>query len=265
MTITLALALAAQALPTPEDLARASAAAVAEVVAMDEKDHRPACGDWAVDVRLRILRRSGEARDRLRIVKAFGGLRRPGAAAPQDGPLRADLLQHGRRYLLLFASRHERARYPQGVIGAWAASAAVERAIDDDRYAWSPQFDPASGLTYGRRVEEKAWRIQVRKGGTLLWENALQGRPSGRHAGWGLFRPEELARAKGIAPAPPAWLLRAETATELGDGNPYGLPAGRYHVATTYDAATGDVARIEVSDPGPRLVERAVRAFDLRK
>ena len=57
--------------------------------------------------------------------------------------------------------------------------------------------------------------------------------------------------------------LCAETATTLGPGNEFGVPADRYYVNTAFDVDTGRRAAVWVSGYQQGYVERVFRAYEL--
>src|SRR5206468_2342717 len=111
----------------------------------------------------------------------FGGFRAPGDVPKPSAPVKVGSLKEGGRYWFAFASEYEHEKHNQGVIGFWpekdAKAEALEAAVKADAFRWSPQYDPQTGLAWGRLVGEGKWRVRVEKGGKVLWEEEIAGAP----------------------------------------------------------------------------------------
>jgi hypothetical protein len=244
---------------------------LAEVTDLKTFDTRPSDGPRYVRVALRVRRRSGAVPDHLSIITAYGGIGPPGAPrAPRLKPLRPDSLQKGERYWFAFASVHDHDRHPQGVINFWPekspAAKALDAAVRSDALAWSPQYYPKLGVSYGYKPEpaQDRWRVRVEKGGKILWETVLPGKKSERYAAWYLFPRDSVADLQWADRTATDTFLVAETGTALGKDNEYGLPAGKYYVSTAYDVDTGKRAAARVALLQDSDVECVFRAYDLK-
>jgi hypothetical protein len=249
MSLSLLLLLAAfpepeKPAPRLEELApHACGVCLAEVVSVQERDARPADGDFTEEVTLKILRGSGEVRSQLPVIKEHGGLR-PTAPPPIQGPLRAGGLKKGQRYWIAFASSLDHEKYTNGVVGYWPEDKAdvakvLDEAIKEDRFRWRPEYDPKTGLAYGYLATpgKKSWQVRIEKQGKVLWEKEVPGERSERGVFWGLSEggynsfPSQKPRS--------GKLFWAESAQRLDKDNEYGVAEGMYYVTTGWDPETG--------------------------
>jgi hypothetical protein len=239
----------ASAEPTADDLApRAAGVALVRVVSVTERDSRPMDGPLADEIKLRIVRGSGEVPETLAIVKAPGGHPPPPGAVKPPPPkfsLKPGALKEGRRYWVAFSSPYEYRAYPEGVIAYWPeddpkAAKVLDGAVKADRWKWHPHYDPKTGLTCGRLIEpdKKRWQVRVWKDDEVLWETTVPGTPSKRYYSWGFW---DAGGPGGFPTHVPksGRLLVTETALALDAGNEFGLPAGPYYLCTTFDPRTG--------------------------
>jgi hypothetical protein len=241
---------AAQAPRTFAELApNASGVALAELVELNPYDMRPSDGNAGVEFKLKLVRGSGQFRESIHVITAFGGLRPRGAEPPDPktlGPLKADSLKKGERYWFAFASRPMSLteQTSQGLVAYWPqkepkVTELLEAAVKDNAYRWSPQYDPETGLTYGHVIEKDRSRVRVEKAGKLLWENEIPGT---------MIRPEHtfwLSGLRGFPEKIPSTLppvgriLNVKFETSLGGQNEYKLPSGRYVIEYGLDPETG--------------------------
>jgi hypothetical protein len=252
----LPLLLALAAGPAPDDLApHAAGVALVEVVSVTERDTRPMDGDLYDEVKLRVVRGSGEVPETVLVVKARGGISPPGSRKPPPPKfsLKPGALQKGRRYWLAFASPYDYEAYPEGVIAVWPegdpkAANVLDGAVKADRWEWHPLYHPKVGLTCGRLIEpdKKRWRVRVEKGDEVLWETTIPGTPSKRAHAWGFL----------------GGVLVAETALTLDAGNEFDLPAGPYYLSTSFDPDTGKRLAASVTVLQDSHVVRVRREYD---
>src|SRR4051812_30219051 len=105
----------ASADPTAYDLApRAAGVALVEVVSVTERDSRPMDGPLADEIKLRLVRGSGEVPEIIAIIKSPGG--HPGPPSefkppPPKFSLKPGALRKGRRYWVAFSSPYEYQAY----------------------------------------------------------------------------------------------------------------------------------------------------------
>jgi hypothetical protein len=254
----------------------AAGVALVEVMDIKEVDARPSDGNLCLNVRFRILRSSGQVRDNVNIVKAYGGMGPANMPKPKPyGPVKPDTFRKGECYWIAFASQYDWKRCPQGVVNAWpekGGSKLLEEAIRADHYAHRPQYDPQSGLTHSYRTEKdkQSWRVRMERDGKLLWEVHLPGekfRGQVFDGEWRLLRREQWPSGLGHADKNHSGLyLFAETAKRLEQANGYQLPAGNYRLTYALDADTGKTAAIWVSrvDASPTATPSVVQYFDLK-
>lgn len=234
--------------PTADELApHANGAALVEIVSVTEKDMRPADGPLYDEVKLRIVRRSGEVPEFINVHKADGGTHPPPGPvkpAPPKFSVKPGTLKAGQQYWIVFASNHMRRNYPDGVMGVWPAddskaAKVFDNAVKADHWKWQPRYDPKTGLTCGRLIEpdKKQWRVRVEKGDEVLWETVIPGTPAKRYYSWDFWDggsggfPAEVPKVGS--------LLVAETAQTLAAGNEYDLPTGPYYLCSTFDPHSG--------------------------
>lgn len=230
-----------------------------EVTAKDEFDERPSDGNKGVRVKLRPVRGSGGFQDTLNIVTAYGGLRQgPASALPEF--IYPETFEVGSKYWIAFASVHDLERHRQWVVNFWdempeaAMLAALERAVKEDDYGWSPTYDPATGLSYGWKSDAKnksSWNLRVRRAKKVLWEKPVGGEQGEREPY--LFK---WHGAKTLALQSPKCgkMLVIQTKRSLEKDNEYGLPAQKVVVRVTYDPATGAILCERLARPGPDVM-----------
>lgn len=245
---TAATAQNTKAAETPDVVPNAAGVCLAEVVAMTKYDHTGADGNAGLRASLRIVRSSGLFQESIDIVTKYGGLGPPGSEYPKTfpGPVRPDSISVGKRYWFAFSSRNQWDKHPQGVIAFWQEWDAtvknqLDEAIKNDRYGWSPQFEPTSGLTYGHKVDEKKkeWSIRVERNRKMLWETTLSGKRSGRWRAWTVESQGNMLEIPETIRNGGAMGLLAETELTLADGNEYELPGGDYFVQHFFDLENG--------------------------
>jgi hypothetical protein len=263
----LALSLPARAAdPKVEEFApHASGVALAEVVAVEKFDMRPADGPAGVRFKLKRVRGSGDFPGQITVITAYGGLRPPGSPEPKPGaPVKSDSLKKGERWWFAFSSRHEYETYNEGVIGFWpekdAKAAALEAAANADAYRWHPQYDPQTKLAYGRLTEKDKWRVRVWRGDKDLWEKELPGTPVSGSFDWGLW--DNTGGELEVSMPKSGKILIAETSTRLDKGNEFGLAPGPYWVNTGFDTETGKRLAAWVRLPQVSQVELVDRRYD---
>ena len=232
---------------TVEQLApHAAGVALLEVRSVTEEDSRPSDGSLAEIIKFKPVRASGAIPKQIYIVKEHGGLAPPGVNRnPPKHVLPPGELKKGKRYWVAFASNHQWEKYPEGVIGYWPgkdekAAKLLGDAVKEDVYKWHPQFHPKTGLTYGRLVDdkEKKWQVRVIKAGKVLWEATLMGTPpTEEYMTWGMWDnwtegfPSKMPESGHV--------LIADTLRPLGAKNEFDLKAGKYGVGTAFDPETG--------------------------
>jgi hypothetical protein len=241
----------------------ASGIALAEVLDVTAYDLRPADGDKGVKYKLKRVSGTGEFTEEVYVVTEPGGFRPPGMV-PESAPLKADSFKKGDRFWVAFASRYDWETHNQGVLAFWpekgAPREALEAAVKADALKWHPQYAPKLKLSVGRLVEKSSWRVRAERDGKTLWEQKLDGAPSGGYGEWGLFR--SFGGEIG-APLPKCGqVLFAETHTELPKGNEFDLPPGPYYVNRALDPETGKLHAITVRLPQGPSVVRAERDYD---
>lgn len=220
-----------------------------EIVKVDSYDQRGGDGNLGLKVKLRPIKGTGKSVDTLHIVTEYGGHQQPGSP-PLKPPtfLKPSTFQLKKQYWIAFASRYQRNRHPQGVVGYWnkddpKVTKLFTAAVKEDVLEWSPIYDPRTQLTYGRRVistpegKEPAWQILVEHEGKELWKKTIPGVMSTRYLCWHIDHHAptnypDLVQKSGV-------LLIAETLTTLPKGNEFGLPADKVYVQTIYDPDTG--------------------------
>ena len=232
-----------------------------------EHDGRPADGNLYDLVRLKILRQSGMIGDTVTVVKAYGGLRPPGAQPNKmPRPVLPGDLKQGRRYWLAFGSTSPSFNQWVSVIKFWpedapAAAKRLDQAIKDDLFVWNPQYDPQTGLVCGHRIDsKKQWRLRVEKDGKVLWQKTVPGTMAHRSESWGLW----TGGRDGFPAKMPACgkIMIAETAVPLESGNEFGLSADTYYVCTGYDPETGQRLAAWVSRYQQGQVDLVHREYD---
>lgn len=255
------------------DLApRASGMFLAEVVSIVERDDRSGDGDLYDEVSLKVLRTTGNALDKVIIVKASGGHLIPDSEPPRPRlELRPGDLVVGKQYWFVNPSIRV-SGYPSGISGWWPvgdslADRIFEDAIRNDVLRWSPTYEPESGLTYGLLVDpaNKSWQVRVWDDKRVLWTRKLQGKRSARYDSWILFSlavsPAE-PRPRGLPES--TIVLVAETAAELTDENEWELPAATYYIRYLLDARTGRLLNTRVFKHVDGLVELGGHVYDLQ-
>jgi hypothetical protein len=145
---------------------------------------------------------------------------------------------------------------PQGVVAVWPekepkVGPALDAGVEADVLKWSPQYDPATGQTYGHVQGEKDWKDRVEKNGKLLWERFVPGKHVDKHLGWGLI---ESTGIDFPAKMPPCKrLLIAPSLVALEQDNDFGLPAGSYQVQIGFDPESGKRYSAWVIEPNAAL------------
>jgi hypothetical protein len=220
----------------------AAGVALAEVVAVEKYDDRPADGNAGVRFKLKRIRGSGEFVEDIYAVTAYGGLRPPGAPEPaSSAPVKPDSLKKGERYWFAFASQHEYEKYNQGIIGFWPEqdpkAEALEAAVKADAYRWHPQYDPQTKLTYGRIIERDKWLVRVEKDGKELWRKEIPGTKTSDYFSWGLW--DNTGGDLVVSMPKCGKILIAETGRKVEKDNEFGINAGKYWINTGFDPETG--------------------------
>lgn len=130
------------AVDTTALLNRASAACLARVLRLDDRDERPSCGDHYVEVHLLPVESSGEIPSTLRLVIEPGSVEVPHDARDQVdlNPLRHDSLRPGELHWFVFSSDHAPAKLPLRVAGWWPWKTGtvpqnVVTAVKSDRFS----------------------------------------------------------------------------------------------------------------------------------
>jgi hypothetical protein len=237
---------------------RAAGVALVEVADLKEEDRRPNDGPLALVVSLKILKSTGNTRDRVNIIKVSGGQPPPppppGTAPmpPPIGALKLDTFKKGERYWVAFSSDIDFKRYPQLVVKTWPekdAPPVLEEAVKADHYARRPQYDPRNGLTYSSRAEKGKpnWWACMERDGQYLWEVPL---PGEKGAGeWRQLHLDQWSSGLGLADRTKTdWYLCVETLTTLEASNPYQLPAGKHKAVYVLDSDTGRTASVRFCD-----------------
>lgn len=232
--------------PTIETLApHAAGIALVEVTAAKKFDERPSDGNAGVEFHLKVIRKSGNARTKIRVITGLGGARGPNAKPfKPSGPVKHDSFKTGKRYWVAFSADKDWVKYPQFVIAffpefAKPAANLFDKAITAKRYRWSPQYDRKLNLSLGHLPSNDGdhWRIRVTREGKTLWEKEVPGKKAGSYMAWEIYPggmygiPAKLPRSGKI--------LYAQSAVELKAGNEFRLPAKKYYVTTGYDPETG--------------------------
>ncbi len=234
---------------------RAAGVALVEVVQVKDVDGRPGDGPLSTDVRLRILRGTGETRVYVAIIKARGGHQaRDTPPFKPYGPVKFDTFKKGERYWVAFASPYDWKRCPQGVVNSWGEKdgpKVLEEAIAADHYAHRPFHDPATGLTFSYREpkDKKGWRVRMERDFKLLWEVDLPGEKFAHaYAEWRFLNRSQMPSNLGYDRDNRSGMyLFAETVTRLEDGNAFQVRAGKHKLKYSLNADTGKTAGIWVS------------------
>lgn len=230
-----------------------------EVVAKTEFDERPSDGNKGVRLKLRPIRGSGGKQEMLSIVTTYGG-HRQGPPPPISEFILPDTFEVGSKYWIVFASVHDLEKHRQWVVNFWDEKpdanilAGLELALKEDRYGWSPTFDPATGLSYGWTSDEKeklAWKLRVLRGKKVLWEQPVAGELGEREPY--LYR---WSGAQTLALKSPncGKMLVVQTKRTLKKDNEYQLPAQEVVVLVTYDPESGAKLCERLSRTGPDVM-----------
>lgn len=248
---SLLIAPAVGAEPTvAEALERAAGVSLAEVVEISEYDWRPGDGNLEVTVKLKTVEHSGDALDRIAIIKAHGGKRAPGPP-PAPDPLFPVPFKLGQQYWFIWSSSHVWQNHR--ILLWWPARDAaaplddLRKAVADDRYAWRPQLEPGTGIAYGRRKDPQTgrWMLRGLRDGKVLWERALDGEVlDNGYLAWGVWEPGNTEMRTPTL-GRETRILTVVTNQELPADNPLGLPAKAYKFTTYYDLKTGAVVGLK--------------------
>ncbi len=163
-------------------LLRASGVCLARVTEIEELNEIPSDGDHWFKVTLQPIQSSGMTLPFLYLVKEHGGHLPPEAInTSREGPcvLRYDSLQVGEKHWFLFSNDVDRSQYPPQVAGWWRhrdrdVPQAIKRAVTEDRFRHSPQWDPALNVVYESQESPKksTFGVQVRDADSLA-SNAI--------------------------------------------------------------------------------------------
>jgi len=263
-------AMAADTAPDPQTtLATAAGVSLAEIIDLKLVDHRPGDGHLFVQVSLKTVRKTGDVLESMEIVKAYGGLRPPGSAPPTPDPLFPVPFEKGKRYWFVWSSRHEWMTCPHRILGWWPqddarAAKVIDQAITKDRFAWQPQLEPITGISYDHHLDAKTgkWIPRGTKAGKVLWEDQLEGSPvEGVHGLWYVYPRKDVPDLDHVHAKPDEMFLSLVTSTKLPATNDYGVPAGTYCLQSYRELTTGKQLAVQVSsyDPSDRSV---IRAYD---
>jgi hypothetical protein len=253
--ISMGRTMAVDAPPDPQAaLETAAGVSLAEVVDLEQIDSRPGDGNLIDQISLRTLLKSGDVLESLGIVQAYGGLRPPGSAPPAPDPLSRVIFRKGARYWFVWSSRHEWMSYPHGIIGWWPeedvqAIKVIEQAIARDRFAWHPQFEPVTGVSYDRHLDAKTgkWILRGTKAGKILWEDQLESAPVEGIYGVGyVYAKKDVPDLDHVRAEPDDRFLSMVTSTKLAAGNSYGVPAGTYWLQSYLQLTTGKRLWVQV-------------------
>ena len=231
----------------------ASGVFLAEVAGITERDQRSHDGDLFQEVTLRATRASGLTRKTLRLVRAYGGLSYgmffPPESLPPPPPkprfsLKPDTLELGHRYWFATGSNFD-IRYPQHIAGFWPVENAqigeiLERAVEQDAYAWHPETWPSGYLTGWFDDSLRSSSIlRVWLPGRLLWEKRLEGLLTHSIINWYVHRGDELAFMRPPLLPDTAMVLWAEVRAVLVPQNSFGVPAGSYRIQHLMSMSSG--------------------------
>jgi hypothetical protein len=256
LLISKGYAISADAPPDPQAaLVTAAGVSLGEVIDLKQIDYRPGDGNLIDQVSLKTVRKSGDVLESLGIVQAYGGLRAPGSPPPAPDPLSRVSFKKGARYWFVWSSRHEAMSYPHRIIGWWPqddarAAEVVEQAIAKDRFAWQPQLEPVTGISYDRHLNAKSgqWILRGTKVGKVLWEDQLEGSPvEGVYGPWSTYPRKNVPDLDHVQAKPDDIFLRLLTSTRLPAGNSYGVPAGAYWLQSYRELTTGKRLAVHVA------------------
>lgn len=256
----LAAAPAANKIEPDDVVPNAAGVCLAEVVSMTEYDDRSGDGDAGIEVELRPIRSSGYVMNVFWIHTGHSPwvpLNRRSKEFP--GPIRPNSIAVRKRYWIAFSSVHDWNKHGQGIIAFWNENDAsvkdrLEAAIKSNRYEWSPQFHPESGLTHSHKMNDSKSELTVRveRDRKVLWETKLSRSP-----------PSSLKLPRDQDPPPyrrytmpespisieteaGKYRLRARTVTTLSRKNDFELPLGDYGVSREYDLESGKLLAFRI-------------------
>ena len=251
----------------------AAGLAQVEVLDMKEIDDRAGCGPLYIDVRLRLLQRSGATRDSIHIILDPGG--NPGNPNFKPfGPVMPNTFTKGQRYWVAFSPSYiEFDLWPQKVVRCWPDKSGPEvlsEAIRADYYSHRPQYDPRSGFTHSFISDQEArfWRVRLSRDGNSRWEVKLPGKKfRGIYDGeLRLYHRDDWPHGLGHADDNRSnWFLLAETQKRLETANRFQLPPEDYRMIYALDADSGKIASIRISlmRLSPMATPSVVQYFDL--
>jgi hypothetical protein len=269
--IAVSRALAADAPPDPDTaLTTAAGVSLAEVLDLKQIDQRPGDGNLFVQVSLKPLQKSGDVLESVEIVKDFGGLRAPHSAPPDPDSLYPVPFQKGKRYWFVWSSRHEWIAHPHRLIGWWpqddaSAAEVFGQAIAKDRFAWQPQLEPITGISYDHHLDAKTgnWILRGTKAGKVVWEDKLEGSPvEGAYGAWYVYPRKNVPDLAHVQAQPDDLFLGFLTSTKLPAKNSYGVPAGTYWLECFRELTTGKELEVQVRSPQMSHVEWMTRAYN---
>jgi hypothetical protein len=255
LLIPMGHAMAADTSPDPQTaLVTAAGVSLAEVSGLKEVDHRGSDGHLIVQVSLKTIRKSGDVLESLTIVEAYGGLSPPGVGPPAPDPLFPVPFEKGKRYWFVWSSRHEAMTYWRRIIGWWPqddvrAAQVIEQAIAKDRFAWQPQLEPVTGISYDRHLDAKTgkWILRGTKAGKVLWEDQLDSTPVEGIYGVGyVYARKDVPELDHVRAEPDDRFLSMVTSTKLAAGNSYRVPAGTYWLQSYLQLTTGKRLWVQV-------------------
>jgi hypothetical protein len=231
-------------------LLHASGVCLARVTQIEEFNEIPSDGDHWFKVSLQPIQSSGITLPYLYVVKEQGGNFPPELMnASRDGPsvLKYDSLRVGEKHWFIFSNDVDLWQYPPQVAGWWPhrdrdVPQAVKRAVAEDRFRNSPQWDPTLNVVYEPQKDTKQdnFTVKVRDADSLA-SDAIYMQATFR----GQITELKLAHWNNWPEFEPPTdqefgFLVLDFVGELPDGNSFQLKPGIYPQRILWNPLTGD-------------------------
>lgn len=231
-------------------LLHASGVCLARVTQIEELNEIPSDGDHWFKVSLQPIQSSGVTLPYLYIVKERGGHFPPELmATSREGPsvLKYDSLRVGEKHWFIFSNDVDPSQYPPQVAGWWPhrnrdVPQAVKRAVADDRFRYSPQWDSTLNVVYEAQANKKRahFKIQVRDADSLgLDAIYMQAELSGQITELKLVHWNNWPEFEAPTDQDFGYLV-LDFVGELLDGNSFQLEPATYPQRILWNPLTGD-------------------------
>ncbi|XAL99959.1 hypothetical protein OT109_00960 [Phycisphaeraceae bacterium D3-23] len=253
---------------------RSSTVQRVRVVDIREEDSRPACGSLVRIYDLEILSSSGDRHEVVYATLDSGGNVPAHIAAQWIDPavvaaeLDRDFLRQGETYWMLLGPTTQADNQPaRGMLAWWperATPAMIPELVDNDAFHWRPMYDRATEVSYGYTIESpEQWKLIVKQGGELLWEQTVTNDPAlgnddpGLRV-YGVFHDMDPVDAPDTGEP---MLLYSMSRVTLRADNRFGVPADGYRIRTARELHTGKLLAEWVLS-SERYNEYALRQYD---